>query len=606
MVRKSLLAAVLPLLVACSLDLRPAGIGEASSPSTVAPPGVSAAGAAASATERPQEKTILQGTVHAPAASVASGSYAPVAPGSFAPGSFAPAASGPYTPVAAPGALIYVTTPDEAIYLAPSGAANATTADALGRFGLRIAPGKPLFVTAVLAGNRRLVGLTVAPSTGSIPVAISLESTYVAEFLRRYAARAGKNPGDFDLSALPALTAQTRDMLDRGQLDAAPDLSAAAIGDLVDSYLLALAVSRKDVSDAWRDLLGFRPAAVSTVAGGAAPGFNPSGLVTGPSGDVYVAAYNSTGAEIRKIGRPDPLFHALAADGFVLIQALAPGPDGRIYFAQRVDRRLGGAVDRTGARPEIRAFRFRPEDLPQTGLARFEEVRLAVPAEIAAFVAGTDGRLEPGAMAWKGDKLYLSDFFGGLIYEYAPPADLATASVWPGQIFAGRVTDGRPNPGNATGPRLGGAAFGGITALLWHGADLLFADGENSVLRASDAAGAVRDVAGRAGIRGIGTSAGGQGDGGPPLEATFNYPQGIAVDAAGRLFIADGDNHRIRMVADGRIRTVAGGGKQAGDGDAADLAFGQITHLAFDGRGNLLFNDAEAGQVRRLWLQNGL
>ena len=39
------------------------------------------------------------------------------------------------------------------------------------------------------------------------------------------------------------------------------------------------------------------------------------------------------------------------------------------------------------------------------------------------------------------------------------------------------------------------------------------------------------------------------GDGGPATNAGLNYPHGVAVDAAGNLFIADTFNNVIRMVA---------------------------------------------------------
>jgi len=49
------------------------------------------------------------------------------------------------------------------------------------------------------------------------------------------------------------------------------------------------------------------------------------------------------------------------------------------------------------------------------------------------------------------------------------------------------------------------------------------------------------------------------GDGGPATNAQLNSPNGLAVDSAGNLFIADSGNRRIRRVSpDGIITTVAG------------------------------------------------
>lgn len=61
-------------------------------------------------------------------------------------------------------------------------------------------------------------------------------------------------------------------------------------------------------------------------------------------------------------------------------------------------------------------------------------------------------------------------------------------------------------------------------------------------------------------VAGNGT-AGSVGDGGPATSASLNYPLSVAVDAAGNLFIADGSNHRVRMVTpSGTITTVGGRG----------------------------------------------
>lgn len=59
-------------------------------------------------------------------------------------------------------------------------------------------------------------------------------------------------------------------------------------------------------------------------------------------------------------------------------------------------------------------------------------------------------------------------------------------------------------------------------------------------------------------VAGTGTE-GLYGDGGPATNAQLRFPSGIAVDAAGNIYIADNGNHRIRRVSpDGNINTIAG------------------------------------------------
>jgi trimeric autotransporter adhesin len=71
-------------------------------------------------------------------------------------------------------------------------------------------------------------------------------------------------------------------------------------------------------------------------------------------------------------------------------------------------------------------------------------------------------------------------------------------------------------------------------------------------------------------VAGVGTM-GFTGDGGSALAAQFGDPAGVAVDAAGTIYIADHSNQRIRRVSGGVISTLAGNGNPAygGDGGAA-------------------------------------
>ena len=92
------------------------------------------------------------------------------------------------------------------------------------------------------------------------------------------------------------------------------------------------------------------------------------------------------------------------------------------------------------------------------------------------------------------------------------------------------------------------------------------------------------------------------GDYGPATEARLNNPNGLALDAAGNLYIADRDNHRIRRVdPDGIIATFAGSGFAGNDGDgglAAAASLNQPTALSLDNVGNLFIADQGNGRIR--------
>jgi len=99
-------------------------------------------------------------------------------------------------------------------------------------------------------------------------------------------------------------------------------------------------------------------------------------------------------------------------------------------------------------------------------------------------------------------------------------------------------------------------------------------------------------------------SAGYSGDGGPAVRARLSGPQSVAVDAAGNVYIADTQNARVRLVAsDGRISTVAGNGTRRSSGDgrpAVTASLESPTVVAVDAQGRVLIADTGANRVRRI------
>jgi len=95
--------------------------------------------------------------------------------------------------------------------------------------------------------------------------------------------------------------------------------------------------------------------------------------------------------------------------------------------------------------------------------------------------------------------------------------------------------------------------------------------------------------------------AGFSGDSGPAVSALLSNPTALAVDLSGNLYIADTDNHRIRKVSGATITTVAGNGEQAFSGDgAAAIAAGidSPNGVAVDAAGTIYIGDTHNQRVR--------
>jgi hypothetical protein len=137
--------------------------------------------------------------------------------------------------------------------------------------------------------------------------------------------------------------------------------------------------------------------------------------------------------------------------------------------------------------------------------------------------------------------------------------------------------------------------------------------GNNRIREVSAATGFISTVAGTGYSAGSGTGVGGYtGDNGPATSAEFSGPDAIALDSAGNIYIGDFFNHVVRKVtaATGIITTVAGDGTEGSSGDngpATSAELGPPTGVAVDAAGDLYITTyGGSGPVRKVEAATGI
>ncbi|MDF0645082.1 MAG: hypothetical protein P0111_13710 [Nitrospira sp.] len=145
------------------------------------------------------------------------------------------------------------------------------------------------------------------------------------------------------------------------------------------------------------------------------------------------------------------------------------------------------------------------------------EAALAGPSGLAVGVDGT---------------LFIADTFNGRVRSIDPGTGVIQTVVGDGGTYR---YQGPTEPASTSLARPYGIALDAE-------GNLLISDSDNHLIRRWDRMTGRLDR-----VAGVGVAAYG-GDGGSALDASLNYPFGIAVAADGRLFIADTFNHRIREI----------------------------------------------------------
>jgi hypothetical protein len=152
-----------------------------------------------------------------------------------------------------------------------------------------------------------------------------------------------------------------------------------------------------------------------------------------------------------------------------------------------------------------------------------------------------------------------------------------------------------------------GATLGGFTCICLDTAgNIIFSDGYARVRKLNFTTGLVTTIAGKCEMPGY------SGDGGLAVNAQLKVPQGVKVDTANNIYIADNNNHCIRKVdaVTGIITTIAGTPTVAGlpaDGiPATSATFNKPFFLHIDKSGNLYIWDGGNACLRKIDAATGI
>ena len=167
----------------------------------------------------------------------------------------------------------------------------------------------------------------------------------------------------------------------------------------------------------------------------------------------------------------------------------------------------------------------------------------------------------------------------------------STVTVAPGLGLLAGVLGGAGNV-NGTGAA---AAFDTPSAVaVDKNGNRYVADSANNVIRLITAGGEVSTLAGTVGVAG---SNNGQG-----TAASFNNPTGVAVDKNLNVYVADTGNNMIREISStGMVSTLAGSTTSGGsDGTGSGASFNGPQGVAVDGSGNVFVADTQNSTIREI------
>lgn len=305
----------------------------------------------------------------------------------------------------------------------------------------------------------------------------------------------------------------------------------------------------------------------------------PQGVAVDASGNVYVA--DSANHVVRRI-TPAGTITTVAGTG---VAGYTPG--NKMATAARLDSPSDVAIDASGALYIADRNNERIRKVTATG-------RLATVAGNGNTGSGGDGAAATraelnspvGIAISPSGVLYIAEYGNHKIRRVDTSDDISTLA---GTGTAGYSGDG--GPASSARLRLPADIAVGTAGQVY------IADGGNHRIRVVSASGTISTVAGT-GVAGT------SGNGGPAALAQINSPVGVTVDSGGNLLISEYGGHVIRRVtAGGIISTVGGTGVAGFSGDGGSASLAQLNapaRVALDGAGNLYIADSNNHRLRMI------
>jgi sugar lactone lactonase YvrE len=316
---------------------------------------------------------------------------------------------------------------------------------------------------------------------------------------------------------------------------------------------------------------------------GTAATFNdPRGIATDAAGNVYVAdtfvgQNDATGNDtIRKI-TPAGVVTTLAGKA-----GMSGNADG-IGAAARFDYPTGAATDAAGNVYVTDTYNYTIRKITPAGVVTTLAGMAGAGGNADGVGAAARFNGAQGIAADAAGNVYVADTFNDTIRKITPAGAVTTLA---GQAGVAGSADGTGSSARFNQPS--GIAVDTV-------GNLYVADTSNDTIRKITPTGMVTTLAGMAG-------AGGSTDG-IGAAARFSLPQGVTVDPAGHVYVADTGNATVREVtASGAVTTFAGDAAVQGDADGigAAASFGFTGGLAVDATGDIDVVDSFNNSIRKV------